>query len=81
MEFDEIQQFREAVKASPQNIPIRRLLINALLNARRLEEAEIELKDVLKLSGGKIQFKIDLAEVYLKHLIELYFSSLFCGHP
>ena len=66
MEFDEIQQFREALKASPQNIPIRRLLINALLKAERLEEAEIELKDVLKMSGGKIQFKIDLAEVYLK---------------
>jgi len=66
MNFDEIQQFREALSASPQNIPLRKLLINALLKAKRFEEAEIELKDALKISNGDVQLKIDLASVYLE---------------
>ena len=43
-----IDGLRAAVKLSPDNIPLRLLLADALLSAGELNEAEIEFTNILK---------------------------------
>ena len=62
MNFDEIQSLREAIKASPDSIPLRKLLANALMKNERWEEAEIEIKDALRMAPNDLQIKIALAQ-------------------
>lgn len=64
MNFDEIQSLREAIKASPDSIPLRKLLSNALMKNERWEEAEIEIKDTLRLAPNDLQVKIALAQIF-----------------
>lgn len=64
MNFDEIQSLREAIKASPDSIPLRKLLANALMKNERWEEAEIEIKDTLRMAPNDLQVKIALAQVF-----------------
>lgn len=64
MNFDEIQSLREAIKASPDSIPLRKLLANALMKNERWEEAEIEIKDTLRMSPNDLQVKIALAQTF-----------------
>ncbi|GJM35764.1 MAG: cell division control protein 48 CDC48 [Saprospiraceae bacterium] len=64
MEFDEINQLQEAVKSSPDNIPLRKLLCNALMKQKRYQDAEIEYKDALKLAPNDVQLKIGLANAF-----------------
>ena len=65
MNFDEIQSLREAIKASPDSIPLRKLLANALMKKERWEEAEIEIKDTLRMAPTDLQVKIALAQTCL----------------
>ncbi len=64
MEFDEITQLQEAVKGSPDNIPLRKLLCNALMKQKRFQDAEIEYKDALKLAPNDLQLKVGLANAF-----------------
>ncbi|MFK7775102.1 MAG: AAA family ATPase [Saprospiraceae bacterium] len=64
MNFDEIQSLREAIKASPDSIPLRKLLANALMKNERWEEAEIEIKDTLRMAPNDLQVKIALAQIF-----------------
>jgi len=64
MNFDEIQSLREAIKASPDSIPLRKLLANALMKKERWEEAEIEIKDTLRMAPTDLQVKIALAQTF-----------------
>jgi SpoVK/Ycf46/Vps4 family AAA+-type ATPase len=67
MEPSELQHLRDALKASPDNLPIRKLYANALLKNNRFEEAELEYKDALKLSPNDLGLKAGLAEAFFKN--------------
>ncbi|NRA51720.1 MAG: AAA family ATPase [Phaeodactylibacter sp.] len=62
--MDEIQQLREALKSARNNLPLRKLLANALMKNSRFEEAEAEFKSALKLSGEDTDLKIGLADAF-----------------
>ena len=64
MSFDELSHLQEAVKNSPDNVPLRKYLANALLKKDRFEEAEIEFKEALKLAPQDTELKIGLAEAF-----------------
>ena len=38
MEFNELDSLRAAIKATPNNVPLRKLYINALTKAERYEK-------------------------------------------
>jgi len=64
MNFDEIQSLREAIKVTPDSIPLRKLLSNALMKNERWEEAEIEIKEALRLAPNDLQIKLALAQTF-----------------
>lgn len=64
MNLDEIKNLREAIKAAPDNVPLRKLLSNALIKHERWEEAEIEIKEALRLAPNDVQLKIGLATAF-----------------
>lgn len=64
MESIELQQLREAIKASPSNIPLRKLYANALLKNQHFAEAEIEYKEALRMSPNDMQLKTGLASAF-----------------
>ncbi|MEM8906454.1 MAG: AAA family ATPase [Bacteroidota bacterium] len=64
MEFNELDQLRDAVRKSPDNIPLRKLYGSALTRYKRFEEAAIEYKDALKIAPGDIDLKIGLANAF-----------------
>ena len=53
MDENSINNLREALNFSPDNIPLRLHLANALLGVGRIDEAEIDFKEVLKKSNSK----------------------------
>ncbi len=61
---EELDQLREAIKASPNNVPLRKLYAKALMKAKRYEEAELEWKEAIKLSSEDVQLKIGLAKAF-----------------
>lgn len=63
---DLIQNLREALKLSPQNIPLRLTLAEALLNAKVFAEAETEFKTVLDSQPQNFQAKSGLARIYFE---------------
>ncbi len=65
MNDNTIESLREALKQSPDNIPLRLLLADNLLTLNRLEEAEKEYTTILKLSN-ETRPKIGLATVFYK---------------
>ena len=64
MEFNELNSLREAIKATPNNVPLRKLYINALTKAERYEEAAVEIKETLRLAPKDGALKVWLATVY-----------------
>lgn len=60
-----IDSLREAIKHSPDNIPLRLLLADNLLALNRLEEAETEFSTLLKQTND-INVKTGLANVFFK---------------
>ena len=64
--MQDINDLRDAVKASPDNIILRKLLAAALLQAQRYEEAEIEYKDALRLDPNRYDLKLGLAQAFYK---------------
>ena len=65
MNENNIESLREALKHSPENVPLRHMLAEALLGLNRLEEAEEEYSKLLKM-GGDTRAKVGLATVFYK---------------
>ena len=65
MSFDELEQLQEAVRNSPDNLPLRKLLANAFMERERYEEAEIEYKSALKMAPEDSVLKLGLGQAFL----------------
>jgi transitional endoplasmic reticulum ATPase len=65
MDNDAIDNLREALKFSPNNIPLKKLLAESLFAAKRLDEAEIEYTELANISPAK-SFKMALADIFLQ---------------
>lgn len=61
-----INTLREALKLSPENVPLRLSLAEALLTADKAAEAEIEFKQVLEKQTTNVQAKTGLAKAYFE---------------
>ena len=66
MDNELIQNLREALKFSPNNIPLRLTLAEALFANKAVSEAETEYKTVLENQPDNIQAKAGLAKVYFE---------------
>jgi SpoVK/Ycf46/Vps4 family AAA+-type ATPase len=66
MNDNTIQGLREALRHSPENIPLRLLLAETLLSLDRTEEAESEFAFVLKVSDDS-KAKFGLARIYFRN--------------
>ena len=85
MNENTIDSLREALRHSPNNMPLRLLLADTLLGLNRLEEAEIEYTLILK-SSNDTKAKIGLAKVFYRKgnysacnvILEEFIES---GHP
>jgi transitional endoplasmic reticulum ATPase len=65
MNDDAIDNLKEALKFSPDNIPLRQLLAETFVNLNRLDEAEAEFSILLKYSKDS-KIKVGLANVFYK---------------
>jgi SpoVK/Ycf46/Vps4 family AAA+-type ATPase len=65
MRDDTIDGLREALRHSPDNIPLRLLLADTLLTSNRLEEAETEYTTLLKFTSDN-KARVGLAKVFFK---------------
>jgi transitional endoplasmic reticulum ATPase len=63
MDNNAIDSLREALKLSPDNVPLKLHLAETLLNAARLDEAEKEFTELLGLSAEK-KIKLGLAKTF-----------------
>lgn len=64
MDNNEINELKEAIKASPENIPLRKYLANMLMKIQRYEEAELEYKNALKYAPQNSRLKQGLADAF-----------------
>lgn len=65
MEPLELNHLAEAVRMSPENLPLRKLYANSLIRFKKFEEAEIELKEALRLFPQDVDLKLALAGNFL----------------
>lgn len=65
MDDQTINNLREALKFSPNNIPLKQHLAETLLKFNRLDEAEIEFSELLKIAPDK-KSNIGLAETFYR---------------
>jgi transitional endoplasmic reticulum ATPase len=61
---DPIQALRDAVKVSPDNVPLRQHLADSLLTLGRFAEAELEYRQALALDAGNAALRIGLGRAY-----------------
>jgi AAA+ superfamily predicted ATPase len=59
-----IDALREALRVSPDNVPLRRHLAEMLLSLDRVEEAEHEFRQALSRAPADVPLKIGLARVF-----------------
>ncbi len=64
MNNDQINYLKEAVQQTPNNLPLRKLLCNALYENKQYEEAEIEYKQAIELAPDDPTLKIGLAKTF-----------------
>jgi transitional endoplasmic reticulum ATPase len=62
--MDELQSLMDAVRLTPDNLPLRKYLCAELLRRQRWAEAEIELKDALRQSPHDSELKVGLATAF-----------------
>lgn len=62
---DTIRSLREAIKVSPDNVPLRRHLAETCLAYSRLEEAEREFREAIARAPGDHTLKLGLARTYM----------------
>src|SRR5580658_4630847 len=63
-ENESVSSLREALKVSPNNLPLRELLAQTLLSLGRHEEAEQEFRGALGLSPDHVKLKVGLARAF-----------------
>ena len=63
---DPVEALQEAVRLSPDNLPLRQHLAATLLGLGRLPEAEQAFRDALSLAPGDHRIKIGLAGTYYR---------------
>jgi SpoVK/Ycf46/Vps4 family AAA+-type ATPase len=63
---DAIRALREALRHSPDNVPLRRHLAQTCLAAGRMADAEQEYRGALALEPGSRELKLGLANVYFR---------------
>ncbi|MSU20447.1 MAG: AAA family ATPase [Pedosphaera sp.] len=61
---DAIRALREALRHSPNNIPLRQHLAGSLLNIGRLVEAEKEFREALSMAPNSQSLQLDLARAF-----------------
>jgi transitional endoplasmic reticulum ATPase len=61
-----IENLREALRHSPENIPLRRHLAESLLGQGRPDQAEVEFREALTLAPDDSLLKIGLANSFLQ---------------
>src|SRR5262249_40605914 len=61
---DSLQALREALRLSPENIPLRQHLADSLLRMGRPEEAEKEYRQALALAPENQTIKVSLANAF-----------------
>src|SRR5256885_14996917 len=64
MNPDAVNSLREAVRVSPDNLPLRRALADMLLGMGKPEEAEKEFRHALSLSPHDANLKVGLATAF-----------------
>ena len=64
MDDNTIENLREALKHSPDNVPLRMHLAETLVKLNRLNEAEIEFHEVLKIQSNDYKAKFGLAKLF-----------------
>ena len=64
MNNDQIKYLQEAIRQTPDNLPLRKLLCNALFQNKQYEEAEIEYKQAIELAPEDQELKIGLARTF-----------------
>ncbi len=62
--MDELQSLMDAVRQTPDNLPLRKYLCAELLRRGRWEEAEVELKDALRGQPQDLELKLGLATAF-----------------
>jgi transitional endoplasmic reticulum ATPase len=63
-----VEALKEALRISPDNIPLRKIYVDNLLKAGREDDALEELKTLLKAEPGNLEFKYLMAVVYYHRL-------------
>jgi transitional endoplasmic reticulum ATPase len=61
---DPVASLREALRLSPDNLPLRRLLAETLLQHGRADEAEAEYRDALVRQPDNVELKMGLARAF-----------------
>src|SRR5262249_30080721 len=61
-----VQSLRDAVRISPDNVPLRRHLADPLLGLGRAAEAEAEFRQALHLAPEDVAVKVGLADAFLR---------------
>lgn len=60
----DLQSLMDAVRLSPDNLPLRKYLCAELLRKKRWQEAEAELKETLRKAPGDVDLKMGLATAF-----------------
>ena len=63
---DPFESLREALRVSPDNIPLRLHLADSLTQRGMFEESEVEYREALKLDPDNDDIKMKLAKVYMQ---------------
>ena len=63
---DPVRALREAVRVSPENVPLRQLLAETLLSLGRPEEAEREFREALTRAAENPALKLGLAQAFYR---------------
>jgi SpoVK/Ycf46/Vps4 family AAA+-type ATPase len=63
---DSLDALRDAVRLSPQSVPLRQHLAEVLLNVGKIDEAEQEYRHALALAPAKCGLKVGLAETFFQ---------------
>jgi ATP-dependent 26S proteasome regulatory subunit len=66
MDQESIDQLKEALSFSPNNIPLRLHLADLLLKLKRFDESELEFQEVLTFQSDNAKAKFGLASVYFE---------------
>ena len=61
---DPLQHLREALKVSPDNVPLRRFLAESLAARGEWDEAQAEYRKALALDPDSVELKLGLAKVF-----------------